>query len=71
MRHALYMVALSVVRQDNIHQHIYQDRRRRGKTGKVALVVIMRNLLLYLNAVARRGTPWLPQEEWQPEPSIS
>ncbi|MXZ25644.1 MAG: IS110 family transposase [Caldilineaceae bacterium SB0665_bin_21] len=23
------------------------------------------------NAVARRGPPWLPQEEWQSEPSIS
>ena len=33
------------------------------------LRAIRRKLLLHLNAVARRGTPWLPQEEWQSEPS--
>ncbi|MCY3658137.1 MAG: IS110 family transposase [Caldilineaceae bacterium] len=69
VRHALYMAALSVIRQEGIHQHFYQGLRQRGKTGKVALVAVMRKLLLHLNAVARRGTPWLPQEEWQSEPS--
>ena len=69
VRHALYMAALSVIRQEGIHQHFYQGLRQRGKTGKVALVAVMRKLLLHLNAVARRGTPWLPQEEWQSEPA--
>ena len=67
MPRALYMAALSVIRQEGIHQHFYQGLRQRGKTGKVALVAVMRKLLLHLNAVARRGTPWLPQEEWQSE----
>ena len=65
VRHALYMAALSVIRQEGIHQHFHRGLRQRGKTGKVALVAVMRKLLLHLNAVARRGTPWLPQEEWQ------
>ena len=71
MRHALYMAALSVIRQEGIHQHFYQGLRQRGKTGKVALVAVMRKLLLHLNAVARLGPPWMPQEPWQSEPSIS
>ena len=71
VRHALYMAALSVIRQEGVHQHFYQGLRQRGKTGKVALVAVMRKLLLHLNAVARRGTPWLPQEEWPSEPSIA
>ena len=32
-----------------------------GKPGKVALVAVMRKLLLHLNAVARRGTPWIEE----------
>ena len=31
VRHALYMAALSVIRQDSIHQHFYQGLRQRGK----------------------------------------
>ena len=57
VRHALYMAALSVIRQEGIHQHFHRGLRQRGKTGKVALVVVMRKLLLHLNAVARRGPP--------------
>ena len=68
---ALYMAALSVIRWEDIHQHFYQDLRQRGKTGKVALVAVMRKPLLHLNAVAHRGTPWLPQEEWQSKPYIA
>ena len=33
--------------------------RSKGKPFKVALVAVMRKLLLQLNAVARRGTPWV------------
>lgn len=51
------------IRQEGIHQHFYRGLRRRGKTGKVALVAVMRKLLLHLNAVAHRGKPSLPQEE--------
>jgi len=68
-RRPRHLAALSVIRQEGIHQRFYQGLRQRGKMGKVALVAVMRKLLLHLNAVARRGTPWLPQEEWQSEPA--
>ena len=42
-------------------RNYYQGLRQRGKPGKVALVAVMRKLLLHLNAVARRGTPWVPE----------
>ncbi len=61
VREVLYMAAMSVIRIEGIHQRFYQALRQRGKAGKVALIAVMRKLLLHLNAVARRGTPWLPQ----------
>ena len=33
-----------------------------GKPGNVAVVAVMHKILLQLNAVARRGTPWVPQD---------
>ena len=66
----LYTRSYTVVRgRERIHQRFYQGLRQRGKTDKVALVAVMRKLLLHLNAVARRGTPWLPQAKWPSEPS--
>ena len=60
VRKALYMAALSLTRYPTKELGaFYQRLRQRGKTGKVALVAVMRKLLLQLHAVARRGTPWL------------
>ena len=39
----------------------YQRLRERGKPGKVAVIAVARKLLMQLNAVARRGTPWVKQ----------
>ena len=61
VRRALYICAWSVIRADGAMRPYYQGLRRRGKPGKVALVAVMRKLLLHLNAVARRGTPWVPE----------
>ena len=58
VRNALYMAALSSVRREGSLGQFYRRLRDRGKPGKVALVALMRKLLLQLNAVARRGTPW-------------
>ena len=58
VRRALYLSALSAVRHDNPLRHFYQRLRQRGKPGKVALVAVMRKMLLQLNAIARRATPW-------------
>jgi transposase len=64
VRRALYLAALSAIRQDNSLRRFYQGLRQRGKPGKVALVAVMRKMLLQLNAIVRRGSPWqefLPQ----------
>lgn len=63
VRQALYMTALSVIRQEGIHQHFHQGLRQRGKTGKVALIAVMRKLLLHLNTVALDGPPWFATGE--------
>ena len=60
VRRALYMAALSVIRSQGELARFYQALRKRGKAGKVALVAVMRKLLLHLNAIARRATPWTP-----------
>ena len=64
IKRALYMSSLSVSRSKVGLGACYDRLRERGKPGKVALVAIMRKLLLQLNAVARRGTPWQP--DYQP-----
>ena len=58
VRRALYLAALSTVRHEGTLRRFYQGLRQRGKPGKVALVAVMRKVLLQLNAIARRGTPW-------------
>ena len=60
VRKALYLCACSVIQVEGELRHFYQNLRQRGKPGNVALVAVMRKLLLQLNALARRGTPWAP-----------
>ena len=65
VRRALYMSALSVIRRNNSAlARFYNQLKKRGKPGKVALVAVMRKLLLQLHAIARRGTPWV--EDYAP-----
>ena len=66
IKRALYLPSLAVSRSKTGLGACYHRLRERGKPGKVALVAIMRKLLLQLNAVARRGTPWQP--DYQPVP---
>ena len=47
------------IRYNDDLSRFYQGLRKRGKTGKVAVVAVMRKLLLLLNAIAHRGTPWV------------
>ena len=61
MRSALYLCAWSVIRHDSELRRFYQRLRQRGKPGNVVVVAVMRKLLLQLNAVVRRGTPWVPK----------
>ena len=60
VRRALYTCAWSVIQHDAEMRRFYQRLRGRGKPGNVSVVAVMRKLLLLLNAVARRGTPWVP-----------
>lgn len=62
VRKALYMSALSAIRYDSGIKTFYTKLRKRGKPGKVALVAVMRKTLLMLNAVAKRGTPWVEKQ---------
>ena len=61
VRRALYLCTWAVVRVDGELRRFYHSLRERGKPGNVAVVAVMRKLLLQLNSVARRGTPWVPQ----------
>ena len=61
VRRALYTCAWSVIRHDGERRRFNRCLRERGKPGNISVVAAMRKLLLHLNAVARRGTPWVPQ----------
>ena len=58
IREILYMSALTSIRF-NYDMKIFYDRlRENGKEAKVALVAVMRKLIMLLNEIARRKTPW-------------
>lgn len=59
VRKALYMAAISAIRTTGAMRSFYQRLRHRGKAGKIALVAVMRKMLMLLNAIAHRGTPWV------------
>ena len=61
VRRALYICAWVVLRLDGDLRDFYRRLRERGKPGKVATIAVARKLLMQLNAVARRGTPWVKQ----------
>ncbi len=61
VRRVLYMASQSAARYHPDLSPFYQGLCQRGKAKKAALVAVMRKLLLQLNAVARRGTPWVAQ----------
>ncbi len=60
VRRSLYTCAWAVIRHDSEMRRFYRRLRERGKPGNVSVVAVMRKLLLQLNAVARRGRPWMP-----------
>ena len=62
VRRVLYLAALSAIRYNDDLSRFYQRLRHKGKTGKVALVAVMRKLLLLLNAIAHRRTPWVQHQ---------
>lgn len=61
LRTLLYMAATSAVRSNPVIRAFYERLKARGKPHKVAMVACMRKMLTILNAMARDGTPWTPQ----------
>jgi transposase len=57
------MAALVASRRNPQLTPFYERLVEGGKPKKVALVAVMRKLLITLNAVIARGTPWLPQKD--------
>jgi transposase len=50
VRNSLYIAALPAIRFDPIMRAFYDRPKEKGKPGKVALVVVMRKMLIILNA---------------------
>ena len=67
IRRVLYLVAQSAARHNAGLREFYQGLRARGKPGKVALTAVMRKLVMPLNPIALRGTPWLPAHTLAPD----
>jgi transposase len=61
VRTALYAAALAATFHWNPQLRTFYERlRARGKTHKMALVACARKLLIFVNTVVARGTPWQP-----------
>jgi len=58
LRHALYMPTLCAIRHNPDLRAMYRRLVAAGKRKKVAIIACMRKLLVMLNAILRRGTPW-------------
>ena len=56
LRTALYMSALSIIRQKSGLYDLYAHLTQNKKPGKLALTAVMRKLLIQANAVLQRGT---------------
>ena len=54
------MAALVASRFNPLIRARYQRLLAAGKPKKVALVACMRELLMLLNVIAKRGTAWYP-----------
>lgn len=58
VRRALYMATLVATRHNPVIRAHYQQLIARGKAKMTALVACMRKLLLILNAILKKQTPW-------------
>jgi transposase len=60
VRAPLYMAALVASRSNPTLRAVYQRLLANAKPAKLALVVLMRKMLITLNAMLRSATPWRP-----------
>ena len=61
VRRMLYMASLSAIRHNPDFRRKHGELVARGKTGKVALVAIMRKLLVLANALLAQDRLWTPE----------
>jgi transposase len=67
LRGALYAAALpAAFRWNKQIIQLYRRLTAKGKSHKQALVACARKLVIYVNTVVARGTPWLPRTSSQP-----
>jgi transposase len=60
VRSALYMAALTATKRSAELAAFHRRLVEAGKPKKLARIAVARKLLVMLNAIARRGTPWQP-----------
>lgn len=60
VRCALYMAALTARRFNPVVKALADRLKAAGKPHKLVMIACIRKLLTILNAVVRRGTPWMP-----------
>jgi len=58
VRQALYMAAVSTLRNGSPFMPFYNKLRQAGKPPKVALIALARKILVTLNAIIRKGKPF-------------
>jgi transposase len=64
LRSSLYAAAFAATYHWNPQlKTFYQRLRAKGKTYKMALVACTRKLLIFINTVVARGTPWQPSAD--------
>jgi transposase len=59
IRNVLYMAALTATRYNGVIKAFYKRLRDKGKPYKVAITAAMRKLLLIIQSVLKRKTPWV------------
>lgn len=63
VRSVLYMAAVVGMRFNPVIKAFYERLRKTGKPAKVVLTACIRKLLVILNTMVRKQTPWQPQEQ--------
>jgi transposase len=71
IRKALFLSAMTAVRQEGPLRQIYLDLIAKGKAKKSALGAIMRRILLLMRAVLSSGLPFDPGRMGKPQPAVS
>lgn len=58
VRKSLYMATISAIRFNYDIKIFYEKLINKGKATKIAIIACMRKLIITLNAIMKRKTPW-------------